>query len=600
MSMTITETGSHAITEVERIYALLEGLFKGSPKGAALEERCRTTIEELLQIGSGRGLEVTPIAVLGSKNSGKSWLCRLLIKDENNKLRIPVGETTSTEKATWIGAQIPKGLSTKYETGIPVPAQAMVDLGCSYTVLDLPGFDDAGVEGREVALRAITGVPARVLVVSSQTMECVSQLEYLKQSDGTRILPLVVDSNFPDLRDSGAAELGKLKERIIQCCPDAIVEDPVVIPHTKQSSGREDELTRTAESILLPRLRALVSQPQVSPQAMENVRLEQFRRDVRGDLADFMSRVEPTYRRLVDKEFQAVEKLIERILGTDQQLRAAICMKMRLQQLSETPPWQFPFRTFQMICVITSGAWDRLVLTLAGSIPSLALLAFQVSRNFKNMLELRAETQNAIEKRLESMSRDELATENIIFTRSVNENLPPSCKRLEQDPSATRFKGLEEVTRQSAELFENTINTDRRRMIRFSWSGLLATLAFWVLIAGPLVAVYNEYRVAWWKAIRLGEYWQEFPVPSGSMLMASIMLSVLPVAVLALGSVAFLTPKSLIDSKMKKLREEHEKLGQRLSKAKTARLVSNDPAREAIRHLLDFLDWRSSPPTTLE
>ena len=85
-----------------------------------------------------------------------------------------------------------------------------------------------------------------------------------------------------------------------------------------------------------------------------------------------------------------------------------------------------------------------------------------------------------------------------------------------------------------------------------------------------------------------------------SMLMASVLLSVLPVAVLAMGSVAFLTPKSLIDSKMNKLREEHEKLGQRLSNAKTARFVSNDPARDAIRCLLDFLDGRSSHPTTLE
>ncbi len=92
-------------SQIERISNALKLVFGDSPEGRELRRKCEEAHKEIDAIRDHRGVKATTIAVIGSKNAGKSWLCRQLVGDEAKRARIPSGEesNTSTEKATWIG-----------------------------------------------------------------------------------------------------------------------------------------------------------------------------------------------------------------------------------------------------------------------------------------------------------------------------------------------------------------------------------------------------------------------------------------------------------------------------------------------------------------
>jgi hypothetical protein len=168
---------SQTAVDIRRIAECINLLFGRSLESGILESRCTEALDVLKSFADGRGMNSTTVAVMGAKNSGKSWLCRLLIKDETERELIPSGHTSkfATEKATWIGPDAPPALDNEHELSIRIRPDAMIDLGVNYTLLDLPGYNDASIPAREAALKAIRGVSLRIIVISSATLSDKSQ-----------------------------------------------------------------------------------------------------------------------------------------------------------------------------------------------------------------------------------------------------------------------------------------------------------------------------------------------------------------------------------------------------------------------------------------
>lgn len=584
---------SPAAVEIRRLAESLELLFGKSQEGGVLSARCRDALDELASFSDGRGMRSMAIAILGAKNSGKSWLCRLLVKNEAARERIPSGEISkfSTEKATWIGPDAPPALDAEHEVRIALRRDDMIDFGAAYTLLDLPGFNDASIPAREAALKALCGVPLRVLVVSVATLGDESQFTFLEKSNGTRILPVIVDDDHPRLEKEGAADIAALVERIRHRCPLAEVLEPIVVPHIRHAPGEEAVKIRLAEERLFSVLRQFIATPAVDEHVIGKVVIERLRRDLADDLREFVRRVRPTHDALETMEAGLAAELVKKILGPDPQLQAGLRMKLRLLTFTLTPGWFFPFRTFLGLFSITAGAWDRLAFALAGSLPSLTLLIFQTARNTKRLAEMKDEVKNALANRIETMARDELADVNRVFIRSINASLPPETRRAEDESPPTRFIGLERVTEDSSVLFENVVRKQAGgRAGVFFWGGL-ATLLFVGLLSGPLVAVYREFFDAWSGVFQgpVGLRWQSFPAPSAGMIFTSLLLAVLPVIFCALVACLRATPRMRVDAALADAKVKHQAMLDQLTKSKTVRLVSEDPIREAARHVMDFL-----------
>lgn len=584
---------SPTAVEIRRLAESLDLLLGKSPEGGILAARCSEALDELESFSDGRGMNSAIIAVLGSKNSGKSWLCRLLVKDEASRERIASGETSNfaTEKATWIGPDAPPVLDDGHEIRIAMRPDVMVDLGASYTLLDLPGYNDASIPARDAVLKALRGAPMRVLVASSATLGDESQFAFLEKSDGTRILPVVVDDDHPRLEKEGGSELRSMADRIRRHCPHAEILEPVVVPHVLRAPGEVLTKTRLAEERLFPVLRQIIAAAPLDESVIGNVVIERLRRDLVGDLREFVRRVSPAYVDLETMERGLAAKLVEKILGTDPQLEAGLRMKMRLFTTSRTPGWFFPFRTFFGLFTITAGAWDRMAFAMAGSLPSLALLIFQTAKNTKRLAEMKDDVRTALAERLESMARDDLTDNNRIFIRSINASLPTETQRPEEEFSRTRFIGLERVTEGSGAVFENVVREHAcGRVGLFFWGGS-ATLLFFGLLSGPLVAVYREFADVWVGVFQGSNafHWQAFPTPSGGMIFTSLLLAVLPVIFCALVCCLRTTPTGRVQAALVAAKAEHKAMLEQLARNKTIRLSSEDPVREAARFLLDFL-----------
>lgn len=582
------------VSEIRRLSECLHLLFGRSTEGNNLTTRCSRAIDELGSFADGRGVSTAVIAVTGAKNSGKSWMCRMLVTNDAARERIPSGETSasSTEKATWIGPDAPPRLDAEHEIRIALRAADMVDLGSTYTLLDLPGFNDATVAAREAALDALRGSALRVFMVSSATMADESQFAFLADSDGTRILPVVVDDNYPRIEEQGGDDLASMVHRIRRHCPHAEVLDPVVVPHLRHvAPGDASLLAQQAQQRLLIVLRRMIALPPMDERVIGRVVIERLRRDLAGGLRDFVQRVSPAYDALERMEHGLAAELVQKTLGPDSQLEAGLRIKMRLFAHTRTPGWFFPFRTFFGLFSITAGAWDRMAMATAGSLPSLALLVFQTAKNAARLGEMKDEVRAALASRIEALARDELANCNRRFIRSINASLTTGEQRHEDQSPPTRFIGLERVTEQSGEIFERVVRQNAGGRGELVCWGALATLLFAGLLSGPLAAVYREYGRAWVCVFSEpdGCRWQAFPAPSAGMLFTSLMLAVLPVVFCAMASCLRATPSSRVRLAVEAAKADHNAMLHGLAKDKTVRLVSNNPVRESVRTVLDFV-----------
>ncbi len=585
-------------SRIERISDALKWVFGESPEGRALRRKCEVAQKEIAAIQDQRGVKATTIAVIGSKNAGKSWICRQLVGDEAKRARIPSGEesNTTTEKATWIGPDAPPAMMPEHELRISVQREKMVDLEREYTLLDLPGYDDAGVEEREAALGTLRGVEFRVIAITSATKQVESQFGYLRDSNGTRILPVLMDNHFPQLETDGIEEVDAMVAKIRRNCPDAEVSDAVILPCIERAPGDEATNAALAKERLVSALRTFIAMPPVDHAVAGRVVFERLRRELAQDLREFVSRVGPAHEALAAKEVQLAGELIKKIVGEEPQLAAGMKMKMRFRTLAETPQWFFPYRTFFGVFTLTAGAWDRLAFAMAGSIPSLALLAFQTARNAKRLGEMHDEVRNALAERLQRMSDDEMAVCNRILVRSIRSALASTVNQADEELAPTRFKGLDRVMSESSEIFQSAVANHARINGTPKLLGCLATLIFVALAAGPVWAVYREFVGAWFGAFS-GEAamkWQTFPAPSAGMIFATLLLLVIPVAVLALISSLASTPKARVEAAMREVRSNHDAMLERLTSDGIIRLESSDPVREGVRQILDLLHPSSS------
>jgi len=595
---TITHTNPTPEAQIERISEALKLVFGESMEGRAMRRRCEVALEQIASIHDHRGVKSTTIAVIGSKNAGKSWLCRQLVDDETKRAQIPSGEESNkaTEKATWIGPDAPPALMPEHELRIPVLREQMEDLERDYTLLDLPGYDDAGIEERDAALGALRGVAFRVIAISSRTKQVESQFGYLRDSNGTRILPVLMDYRYPQLEKKGRGEVEAMVAKIRLFCPDAEVSDALILPRIEDAPGDQAANIVLAKERLVSALRAFIAMPPVDETVAGRGVFERLRRELAEDLREFVSRVLPAHEELVAKEGQLAGQLVKKILGEYPQLAAGLRMKFRFCTLAMTPQWFFPYRTLFGVFTLTAGAWDRLAFAMAGSLPSLALLAFQTARNVKRLGEMHDEVRNALAERLQQMADDELAACNRVLVRSIRSALPLTAAQAEEEFAPTRFKGLDRVTSESSEIFQTAVANHTRTHSTPKFLGGLATTIFVALAAGPLWAVYREFFGAWSGAFTgtVATKWQTFPAPSAGMIFATLLLLVLPVGILALISSLLSTPKERVESAMREVRENHDAMLDRLTSCGIIRLESDDPVREAVRQILNLLRPKSS------
>ncbi|MGJ8641776.1 MAG: hypothetical protein ACSHX9_00080 [Luteolibacter sp.] len=596
---------NQAEAEIARIERAAERIFEDSPLLAGVSQLIADTRREIADAVDHRDVRATILSVLGAKNSGKSWLCRSLIAHGESSASVHVGNESenATLKLTWIGSEAPKQMHEEFETRIKLPEDGLVDLGRPYVILDVPGHNDVSEGARSAARKYLALAPLRVFITSWDRKSEESSFLYLSESDGTRILPIIVDSEYPRQGREYQRSLDAHTRLIKRHCTRAEICPPVVIPSidTAKAPIKAQQL---ATKIVHDALNDFMGGGIQEPNCAIAARMAIFKLHLNSVLGGFFERVEPYYIRLQKEEDAAVVKIIKQLLGNENTLRSGVRMRLLMETVRPVPVIFFPYRILLTGMALAAGAVDRLILAFSGNLPSLAITAFQTARNLKNLQEMRSNARKALRERAGEMVKEELAEANDIFIRAIEQEIDlGENSKIRAAARETQLTGLSQVESRSTEIFEQSLTRHAAgRWLPWLLGGI-ATLTFFGLGAAPAWAIYSEFLKSWHNTFDHTNptIWQNFPAPSGSMIFATLLLMTAPVLFIALITVVLAATTRRVKRCVSAIITAHENMQNDLLHSRVLRVTTKDPVREAVRTLLDSCRTeRDSPDSSHE
>ena len=565
-------------------------------------EECRQSCERLYE----RGRSLPTIAIVGKVGAGKGWLtrCFLLVGHHDNSqvLRdIPCGqnEEDRSRSLIWIGPECPAGLDKGMgETYRRVSEAQMLYLGCPYVVGDAPGFT-ADV-GNYLTNIAITSATIKIFLLHQNDIRAGEITQFIRTMAGSIVLPVIrFRAGGPggahpaqELSSDVSTEFGKWQDAAREY--RAKVLDPCFIPD--QDIFSPGDPAKTIE-LVQDRIRAALRSEMTNADPGRLLRTVEHQIDAQKNacvaemtraLGEFVNRVAPHVEIVQKARRYLLESVVREILGTDSELRALFRRRIRADWMERTPAWCFPYRTFLGVLILTAGAWDRLLFTVAGSLPSLAMTIFQ---SIKNLIWSREGASDAVEQRLEQLAQDELRPKFENFFAALDTAAGGSGKTggASEAESVVRVKGIKSLEVRCREIMQQKLAQWGSWSFTPTLVGGFATLVFLLLLAGPLVTIYRPYlSIA--TSILGGNsvVWHDFPAPTFSTLVSYVLLSAAPAFVIALLALAWACRSAFLDRLIHGMRDELDKAIAELKKNGSLRLDLEDAHFDAAKYLVQL------------
>lgn len=489
-----------------------------------------------------RGVSLPVFAFVGPRGAGKTALAQLLVCGEGNSLQ---GGETSKGKLQWIGPTPPAAIEPEIEQFLRVRREDLFDLGRPYLILDTPGFGKQSPRLKEVIHRAFASTRFKVLVVDSHKIRAQQWQEEMSIGDGSIVLPVIhMDPTTTTEHRTNPASVGKtlgaqVHEGLKQHMSGSTLLDPVILPDF-DTKGDLDAL-RESKSLLTDALRQMLEKvgTEGSDRSSElEASWPIFVSALREIIDPLITERVREQHALLDQVLKSMPRLVvNEMLEDDRGLTALIRLDLRASLMERVPTWAVPFRAAAGLLCLTTGVWDRLVLGMAGSLPSTLITLYGAVRGRKeerNAEELHREKVNGT---IERIVRGHLYKPFGDFKAALAKNVEDDAFENETrcdfkihgiSPLAASWQqALREATR---------IDPGKGR----GWliaAALLATFVFWFLISGPLVHSYGQYIPAVFRS--LFGAWDDgqlstYPAMGGGFWLTAVVLSIIPVFIIAM------------------------------------------------------------------
>lgn len=592
MPSRLLESCNDLADKVERHAGVLGLDWEGYSEVSRICEDFRRSCRELAE---NRGIDQLTIAFTGPKNSGKTTLLSLFVRDETTRRRLRAGyaRADATEKVTWVGPNPPFDLREESETHFRCRESDLEDLGFPYTLVDVPGLNEADERRAEAAVHALDSALVKVLVLAQREMEDKAVFQYLSRADGSLVLPVV---NL--VRDKPSREdLDAFRERLAQHLPHAEVRPVVCLEDFGiRESGEEspvgtvgpDDAARLKESIRAAagprRLREL-------PQAQLNHKLQRFHEDV----GRFMAKRLPASRRALDALRESERKLpretLRHLLGSEPALRAGVRQRLRATFLQRTPCFFFPWRTVLALANLLHGAVERVPLVLMGSLPSFVSGAFTAAKNVRNARDFSREVEGGIRDYAESAVKEKITPEvrelEFVLRRELGTakgEPPPRSDELEVTVS-----GLRNLQARSSEIFNQAVERRAPSRAAAVFCGFAGFLLFWGFFAWPVYGLYLDFFQAVGEVFgRTPEASGRFPAAPFGMLGTSLLLALLPMCFFMLAAVSLLVRPGKVSGCVDEIRSRHDETVAELAGAGLLTIKVEQPRIDACMFLLNL------------
>lgn len=524
--------------------------------GTNIIQLCDSHLDTLRLLVQSRVPDATVVAVIGATGQGKSWLIRQCVADDSVRRAIRTGDSQAeaTRRLYWVGPTAPSNLDPSTESFLYTPADAMLNLGGPYILVDTPGATDSDPATAEAAARAISMASVLVLVIRREQIRSEVPGQLVEASDGTLILPVVTVVRSPLDHAELRRDVDALTERLRGAAPRGEVLPPILVPDFELAGSEQDGVGNAATEQLAAALRPQLSGGQIG-QRRRGVRMqaerERFQHQVRSQLAEHLPKLALTVQHLDEATNKLPHDVAVELIGSGQALRAGIRARLRAEMLVSTAAIWFPYRTILGLLNLTHGAWDRVILALSGSLPSLVGAAWT---SFKNLNESgnSFQTTGAIRQRSSSMIADRIVPLVNRFRSELSRIRPSgSGSNTEVQTASNRMLadgqthadimglellGIDSLQEQTQRILDEEIANAAPSKKAIQFCGLVGSIIFWCLLAGPIVSLYRSYFSASYESIsRLAENLETFPHPSAAMIFTSLLLSLLPTALFAMG-----------------------------------------------------------------
>ncbi len=579
---------------LQRVRRATRNVLGNTPLGQQVVALCEDHARSRAAILNDRAGGAAVVAVVGATGQGKSWLVRQMIRRSGTRELIASGNNLdqATEKLRWIGPMPPADLDASSEEFLMCPADQMEPIGTPYLIVDSPGATDDRQRIADVARRALAMATVLVLVVRRDQMRSHSVTVLNQIGEGTMVVPVI--NAVRDGDDSVAIDADAFQSRLRKTAPASLIVRPVIVADFDTVDQGEDQVGhQAAQQVASAIEKAMVENGQAGHRQATrlNVLDTRFRSALHSILRDRLPGLSNAVQSLHRETKQIPSHVAESLLGSGGSLRAVVRSRLRLSLMENTSAIWFPYRSILGVLNLTSGAWDRLLLSLSGSLPSLIGTIWAGTRNVMEGQNAASEIREGLLRRSNAAIDDRLRPLTLHF-RSELSKLRQDAEPGDGDHSdsaVASLAGLDTLQEESQRIVQRCTDAASWPAWASTLAGLIGTTVFWALLAGPIVALYREYLSASYGVVGQGSaVLESFPHPNFSMILTSVLLSLLPMAVFAMWVVAMVQRRGKVHAVETQIRDEHHHVIGRMQSDGVLRLRWDDPLLADAEFLLSI------------
>jgi hypothetical protein len=598
---------AQATTLSARIREAADLVLVDQPVLSGIHQACLEYEQRSRDILLGRGLPSLTIAAIGGKGQGKSWVLRQWILDQRIRQQLPSGVLAheATAELYWIGPTPPLELDRHCEKFIHCPEPALLDLSTPYLLLDMPGITDANPRAAELAHQALSMTPIQLLVIRRDQLRSSVTSPLVNRSDGVLCVPIIngispreyrLDPPRPEASDQPpglppdlAADLESWLRMLRESAPLTKVLPPILLEDF-EATGDEAMAGERLRYELARRLRhpSLSALSQTKERRLAAI-AGRLRHQVHRLITEQTPQLALAVQRFTAEADRLPTQVIESVLGSPLVLETAVRARLRTQLVNDTSPLWFPYRTTLSLLALTQGAWDRLLLAMTGSLPSLFGTLVTWARNMHQARQASWEVQQGLHQRLQRQVHEQLNPRLEQFHRTLAHLPASSHGQPKVTSSSVQLYGSEELQSRCQELFEQFAARHRSPRWLLTIPALIGSMLFWSLMLGPIVSIYRQYFIACYDAlIQRQAVLDAFPHPSPTLLLTSGLLSFLPLLLFAMIVLATFLHRAKLHRLSQRLLDEHHSLVEELRRAGILRIAVNDPWLEKAQFLANL------------
>lgn len=577
------EPGAEYLARVRRATANVLG---NSPTGREVLELCDEHAAARRMILEDRSSGLVVVAIVGATGQGKSWLIHQLVGKSPARSAIVSGNNAdeATEKLVWVGPSPPADLDSMHEHYVHCKESDMQPIGTQYLLVDAPGSTDDRRSIAGVAAHALSLASVLVLVVRRDQVRSEAVGMLTEASEGTIVVPVINAVRRED--DTLQADVESLMARMRHAAPKSSIAAPVIVPDFEVEGRDEKTVGQKAATEVAERLQEELGCSWEGDRR-RSTRLSaldgRFQAALHSVLSDQLPGLTAAVRRLNSEATALPGEIAESLVGRGGPLRAAVRSRLRLALLTDTTAIWFPYRAFLSLLNLTHGAWDRVLLSLSGSLPSLVGAVWTSTKNLSAERGAEQDMRDGLQRRSAAAVADRLGPLAARFQDELMElrqQRPSSSTKVvaSSRSQVAYLSGIETLQENSQQIFDE--QAERVAVSRLSAivCGIIGTASFWFLMSGPIVALYRGYFDASYDTLRefAGDL-QRFPRPDLSMMLTSLLLSSLPTAIFAMLVLSFAQSRSRVDRAESRIRDVHHETIQRLQKDGVLQLQWDEP-----------------------